>query len=111
PGRASPPTSSTPTTRSRSTSTDLLVGVVAVELAAARVEAVLADQLAQVLAIDLRLAGGGRQVHLVPPHQVLDVLALEHLDQLTLGFLERQVCADTEARRGFAHERVLEVDR
>src|SRR5688572_18260128 len=35
-----------------------------------RVEAVLADELAQVLAIDLRFARGGREVHLVAPHQV-----------------------------------------
>ena len=75
---------------------------VAVELVA-RIEAVLADQLAQVLAIDLRLARRGRQVHLVAAHQVLDVLALEHLDELTLRLFERQVGADAERRlRAFA---------
>src|SRR3977135_1665442 len=85
-------------------------GPVALELLP-RIEAVLADQLAQVLAIDLRFARGRRQVHLVPAHQILDVLALEHLDELALGFLERQIGPDAEARRRFADERVLEIDR
>ena len=46
------------------------------------IEVVLANQLAQVLAIDLRLAGGGAQIHGVTSHEIFDVLALEHLNEL-----------------------------
>src|SRR5579863_1960779 len=64
------------------------------------VQAVLAEQLAEVLAVDLGGARGGREVPFVALELRSDVLALEAVDQLRLGFLERQVEVDGAARRG-----------
>src|SRR6478672_2688977 len=54
-------------------------------------QSVLAQQLAQVLAVDLGGARRGRQVSLVALDQRLDVRALEALDDAGFRFLERQV--------------------
>src|SRR5262249_27885709 len=92
-------------TAPRTASESLLAGV-------AGVHAVFSEQLAQVLAVDLRLASGGRQVQLVALHQVDDVLALEALDELTLRFLERKVGAEADRRRlRLGAKRVVEVQR
>ncbi len=52
------------------------------------------------LAIDLRFAGSGTQVHGVAGHEIFDVLALEHLDELTFGFFKGQVSSHAHGRCG-----------
>jgi len=55
---------------------------------------VLAQQLSQVLAIDLGAAGGGGQIAAVAGQQGLDVSPFEVVDDARLGFLEGQLQVD-----------------
>src|SRR3954463_1829025 len=96
-----PPASSRPSSRNRarssSSSFTSLRGLA---------EAMLAQELAQVLAIDLGGPRRGGEVSLVPFEERVDVAALERVDDLGLRLLERQI--DVRRSRGGARWPLLE---
>ena len=74
-------------------------------------QAVLAHQLAQVLAVDLRGARRGRQVHLVALEQRLDVLALELSTSWPFASLNGRSMSTAPRRRRRRRRALVEARR